>query len=562
MDSKRKTSVFLLILVFLTSLVLLPQATVKAQATTIVVPSQYPTIQEAIDNAVNGDTILVENGTYQENPINTTKSISLIGDGSQTTIINITCPSFAYTIYGSGISANGIGYSRAISIDADNFTFSGFTVETNGGDISFSGNYTTVANNIIAAPFSANGYYLNITNNDFLKAHFNSGWGVNSDYNLDLSLFISIFSRNTVSYDNNMVGMTIKGEYNVILDNSILGTYLDISCTPCFMSGNTISNELAPFYFASDNSEVTKNVFSDVAYGFGDSGLNNVIFANEITDCGEPYGTPTEHFPLASEGSNESSLFYCNNFIDDSCPLHGIFTDKVDSFDYGTLGNYWSDYNGTASKEGNFGDTPYHLNTTNGTDYYPLLTPFNINTAPDLEPGWAKNLPSIVLALTGNGSSVALTLVGSITSSQMSNIEISADNLSATTAALLSFVVTGPSGTTGFSNITIPISAVNSGTAPSLYIDGYLASNQGYSQDANNFYVWYTTYFSTHEISIQFAKPTVTPIADTQTTNTQTPKGTSNSVPEFQALVCLPLLLIILSTVLIARHRKTANLKQ
>jgi hypothetical protein len=55
-----KTHALLLVFLFLLSLVTLPNYTVKAQSKTIVVPDDYPTITDAIENAVNGDTILVK----------------------------------------------------------------------------------------------------------------------------------------------------------------------------------------------------------------------------------------------------------------------------------------------------------------------------------------------------------------------------------------------------------------------------------------------------------------------------------------------------------------------
>jgi hypothetical protein len=86
----------------------------------------------------------------------------------------------------------------------------------------------------------------------------------------------------------------------------------------------------------------------------------------------------------------------------------------------------------------------------------------------------------------------------------MSNVAI-ASNLS-TSITTLSFTVTGPSGTTGFGNVTIPKSVETYGTTPTIEIDGQPASSQGYTQDSNNYYVWYTTSFSTHKISIMFAE--------------------------------------------------------
>ena len=54
---------------------------------TIVVPDDYKTIQEAIDNAKRGDTIYIKNGTYFENLI-IERPIRLIGEDKNITIID------------------------------------------------------------------------------------------------------------------------------------------------------------------------------------------------------------------------------------------------------------------------------------------------------------------------------------------------------------------------------------------------------------------------------------------------------------------------------------------
>jgi parallel beta-helix repeat protein len=53
----------------------------------IIVPDNYTTIQEAIDNANGNDTIFVRNGPYYEH-VNVDKKISLIGENRDTTIID------------------------------------------------------------------------------------------------------------------------------------------------------------------------------------------------------------------------------------------------------------------------------------------------------------------------------------------------------------------------------------------------------------------------------------------------------------------------------------------
>jgi len=114
-------------------------------------------------------------------------------------------------------------------------------------------------------------------------------------------------------------------------------------------------------------------------------------------------------------------------------------------------------------------------------------------------------LPTAVPAKADNGATVELAITGNITSSQISNATITTTQTTATTT--VSFTITGPNGTVGFGNLTIPKTAIQYGTTPVIYIDGQQAPNQGYTQDINNFYVWYTTQFSTHKMAIQFTVP-------------------------------------------------------
>jgi hypothetical protein len=146
-----------------------------------------------------------------------------------------------------------------------------------------------------------------------------------------------------------------------------------------------------------------------------------------------------------------------------------------------------------------------------------------------------------VTATADTGSLIDLTIGGNVTSSQMANVTIVA-NKSATTTAV-SFALTGQSGTTGFGNVTIPKSVVPYGTTPTIYIDNQPAQSQGYNQDSTNYYVWYTTHFSTHEVSIVFTASSSIPefLEDESTTPTEEPFPTSCSMG-FVALIILALL--------------------
>ncbi len=99
-------------------------------------PGNYTKIQDAIDDANNGDTVFVYNGTYYEN-VWVDKSIWLIGEDKYNTIID------------------GCGGEVTVGITADNVIVNGFTitnatfVDTISGGIRCSGYYANISGNII-----------------------------------------------------------------------------------------------------------------------------------------------------------------------------------------------------------------------------------------------------------------------------------------------------------------------------------------------------------------------------------------------------------------------------
>jgi len=87
MELLRKTVSIIMLALLLTSMLTLAFNVQPVKARTIVVPDDYPTIQQAINAASSGDTIFAHSGLYYENLV-VNKSVSLIGEDKYTTIID------------------------------------------------------------------------------------------------------------------------------------------------------------------------------------------------------------------------------------------------------------------------------------------------------------------------------------------------------------------------------------------------------------------------------------------------------------------------------------------
>jgi hypothetical protein len=66
-------------------------------------------------------------------------------------------------------------------------------------------------------------------------------------------------------------------------------------------------------------------------------------------------------------------------------------------------------------------------------------------------------------------------------------------------------MVIGQKTTDNLNTFTVPKTAVTYGVTPKIYVNNQIALDQGFSQDANNYYVWFKPVFSNYELLIVFA---------------------------------------------------------
>ncbi len=109
-----------------------------------------------------------------------------------------------------------------------------------------------------------------------------------------------------------------------------------------------------------------------------------------------------------------NNTVYANNFDHngENAVIPFIRNIPIVSFDNGTIGNYWSDYNGTDLNGDGIGDTPYVIETTyydyelkqnvtlhQGQDNYPLMAPWNGSLTPE---GSASPTPTATPSTTAS----------------------------------------------------------------------------------------------------------------------------------------------------------------
>jgi len=257
-------------------------------------PGNYSKIQDAVNNASNGDTVFVydDSAPYYENIV-INVSIHLIGENRSTTSIEGGKGDYAVSILANGVTVSGFRISNI----GDFWNVCGFYVTSQGNNIS---------NNNIVNNLRMNGIYLD-----------------GASYN------------------------TIYG--NLIENNNYHGIRIEVS------SHNTIVN----------NRIVNNRGFGILLADSGD----NLIVGNTVK----------QNFLdgiILGENCGNNTIFH-NNFIDNS---ENAIDKTGNTWDNGSSGNYWSDYNGSDNNGDGIGDSPYQIPGNMSQDRYPLMKPYEEQT--------------------------------------------------------------------------------------------------------------------------------------------------------------------------------------
>jgi nitrous oxidase accessory protein len=396
----------LVLLLVLCSAVFVPVVTVQAESRTLVVPDDYVSVQEAVDNAVDGDVVLVKRGTYNGS-VAIDKAIKLMGEDKAGTIIqgdwslNGTVVLVEHddvvvekltlkAAYDAGPHGRGVHLFQVTGCNVSDCNFVSYV-----GVWLYEASDNTVENNHI----------------DGTKAGMPPVIGIKLQHSDDNR----IVGNNVIEYSYGFGISLESSDRNVLAENQLLNNYEGIwvkDSNNNSVTDNTVTVTMDVFlrfadnvmlgcygirlYHASNNS-ITGNSFVDCPKGvrIWSSSCYNVVENNSIIGSryvGIELVEDANHNQIiannladngvgANIANSSNNVVYGNSFTDNEVMASSTSVDGSNFFDDGAEGNYWSNYNGTDSNGDGVGDTPYIIDADN-QDNHPLMEPAEIPEFP------------------------------------------------------------------------------------------------------------------------------------------------------------------------------------
>ncbi len=328
----------------------------------------YTSIQQAIDNAEDGDSIYVFPGIYNETLL-IDKEITLQGLSKENTTIwkndshryTIEVIADFVTIEDFTIKAAKGCYVAAVYVKSDNVIIQGNFINVTGDIWAIyldSSDGDTIGENVIRG---GKGIYVTSSVNDAFTN--------NNITNCTVAGIKFFNSQNGIVYGNTL----LYNQYGIYVQN----------CAGFNITNNTMkhNNVAGMNLYNVDNSTIYRNTFSQNPTGLNLNGIdctvrNNTFDGNDIalvlhgnnnTILDNLFTNSILYAIDASSADCENNMIYKNRFLKNSNHAKG---NGKNMWDNGEVGNYWDDYNDVDRNHDGIGDYPYNIQG-GGIDRYP-----------------------------------------------------------------------------------------------------------------------------------------------------------------------------------------------
>lgn len=267
----------------------------RDEPTTIAVPADQPTIQQAVDAAQPGDTVLVSPGTYREAVTIDTEDLTLRGtdrngvvldgktlDASGITVIapgvtvaNLTVRNFVQNgVLVTGFAKDGVGIGRGSdgyeTLDPDAFPpLEGFAVR-----------YVTASNNGLYGIYAFDSHD-GVIEDNYASGHPDSGVYVGQCEKCDIVVRDNVLERNAVGYEQANASDSV-----VVVSNRLVGNRVGLTVLSDYQEAfvpnrsTTVRGNLI-----SDNNQADTPNQPEGGYGIGvgvSGAIDTVLSANRV----------------------------------------------------------------------------------------------------------------------------------------------------------------------------------------------------------------------------------------------------------------------------------------